>query len=173
LSRRDFSTQRRERRRAPGELALLAAGVLALASAAVLARRASGTEGRERAALERARVELEQLRGRAAVLEAGRAGANALAAGRIRLTATAPPARVLTELAAMMPPGVRLQSLSLAYGAELTLDLQLEAQATRGYDLFLERAASSPLLRELVPDPELRGAEVRGGLTALWSEATP
>lgn len=170
MSRRDFSTERRDRRRAPGELALLAAGALALASALFLAQRASGTESRERGALERSRAELAQLERRAEALEAGRAGTDAQVAGRLRLTETAPPARVLSELASILPPGVRMQSLTLAYGADLAIDLELEARATRSYDLFVERAAASPFLRDVLPEPEQRDGDVRGGLSALWNE---
>jgi hypothetical protein len=72
-----------------------------------------------------------------------------------------------------MPPGVKLDSLSLDYGARLALALQLEARATRDYDLFLQRMAAAPALADLQPHSELRDSGVRGGLNAVWSEVKP
>ena len=173
MSRRDFST-RPQRTRSRDAGALLAAGVLAVVSVAFLAQRASGTESRERAALAQARAELAELSRRAAALEARVADADARAAGQLRLNAAAPPGRVLAELAALMPPGVRLDALSLSYGAELRLRLQLQARETGAYDLFLERAAASPALTDLYPEAEVRDdGAVRGGLSAAWNEVTP
>lgn len=153
-----------------GELALLVAGVVAVLAVALLERRAAATEAREREALAHTRSEISRLERRARGLEAGRGGADARAAGQLRLTAAAPPGRVLAALTAPMPPGVRLDGVSLMYDARLEIGLDVDALTAEDYDLYVERLDASPVLDGLRPEAELRDGSVSGGLVAWWRE---
>ncbi len=84
--------------------------------------------------------------------------------GQARLGLLAPPQRVLADLEARLPRGVRFERVGLVYGQDLRLELQVTAREARDYDRFLEALEASPRFTELVPGPENREGELRSSL---------
>ncbi len=169
----DFSTHPRPSRSVwPGGLLVLCA-VLA-AGAGLEARQALEARRVARAEMDALRNELASAQRRLATLESGRQQEGERLAARARLTVEVPPHRVLAELAALLPPGVRLSELGLSYERQLLLDAQLVARRPADYDAFLDRLASSPRFADVLPGPESRDGELRASLRASYrGEATP
>ena len=165
---RDFSTQPRRRGPAPLEVGLLALGGAALLFSAWSAVSAWREGGRVRAGLDQARAEAQALQARAQ----GRVqqGLPVLAAQAL-LTNDAPPSRIVSELAALMPGDVRLLSLRLVYGGRVELEMRVAAREAASYDLFLDRLARSPSFAEVLPGDENREGEVRAVVRAVWRGA--
>jgi hypothetical protein len=166
---RDFST-RPAASRADLGLLLAAAVVLGLGAQQALAARAARDAARERAA--EARRTLSALRERlpGSGTTSGESGLSA----RALAARSATPGTVLADLAALLPPDVRLDRLDLAYGAAVTVDAQVVARAPRAYDLFLERLARSPRFHAVQPGTERREGELRVSVRAAYRpEAAP
>jgi hypothetical protein len=163
---RDFST--RPRRRPPDALdaGLLAVAGLALIAATYATASAWTDLRRAREHVESARREASAEAGRLQALESRR-GADSLAGAAV-LTLDAPPPRVLAELAALLPPDVRLDSVSLSYGEDLALDVQVAARVSSAYDVFLQRLEDSPRFRDVLPGDESRDAGVRASIRATY-----
>ena len=165
----DFST--RVDTRPPGrrrEELLLAAAALVFMASALSAFQAWSEARTTDAYLAGLRREVEQDRERLRALEARRRSGGNLLTSKLVLTAEAPPARVLAEISALMPPDVRLENVTLAYGARLEIEAQTVARRPASYDLFLERLAGSPLFGEILPGPEMREGEMRGTLRMTY-----
>lgn len=160
----DFSTRpSRPPQRWPALVSLLAAAALALL-AGLEARAALRERAAARGLLEQQRAELAASRRRLAALESRGRGAGDSLAARARLTLQAPPHRVLSDLAALLPPDVRLDKLSLVYGDELSVEVQLLARRPSAYDALVDRVVASPRFVEVIPSPESRDGELRASL---------
>jgi Tfp pilus assembly protein PilN len=161
---RDFSTDRRPSRTG---LFFTAAGALALAVAAqqALAARAALREAEGR--LAEVRRDWSGLRERLKQTKA-RPGVDQAAMDRALAASESPPSRVLQDLVALMPAGVRFESLQLTYGRELGIEAQVVARRVADYDEFMERLAGSSRFGSLEPGPETREAELRAALRAVY-----
>lgn len=165
----DFSTRLDVSRSHKRWEALLVAVAAALFVASVAAAPEAARNAREReASIAELRHEVEGLRGRLRSLESGRHAGGSLLTSQLVLTAEAPPTRVLAEIAALLPPDVRLESVGLAYGARLEIETVAVARQPASYDLFLERLAASPSFSEILPGPEAREAEMRGSVRMAY-----
>jgi Tfp pilus assembly protein PilN len=160
-ARRDFSSRPRRRPAKPVDLGLIGVGVLTL----IVAGYATGTSWAE---FKRARQHVADVRRdtqaaqqRLKTMEARSAPTAALASQALLSTDAAPP-RVLSDLAAVMPPDVKLESVSLAYGDAIAIQIQVSAKAGGAYEAFLQRLEGSPLFDEVIPGEEARD----GGVSA-------
>jgi len=142
---------------------------IALALLATLEARATLHERRDaQAAVDSLRSDLDAAQRQRTRLEARRKGEGERLASRARLTAEAPPHRVLSELAALLPPDVRLEDLSLVYGSELRVEALVVARRAAAYDILLERLVASPRFSEVNPGPESRDGELRSRVSARF-----
>jgi len=169
VSAPDFSTRPRARRLPPWELALIAVGILAAAvsARAILGTRAEGETARAR--LAEVRSEIESDRRRLSELE--RRASDGVT-GQVWLTAEAPPPRVLAQLGVLLPPDVRLDSLSLTYGRTLEVEMRVVARTSGAYDRLLERLEASPRLKDLVLGAESRAGRVETTVRATFVPGT-
>jgi Tfp pilus assembly protein PilN len=161
----DFSSvPRASRRRLPGHLAL-AAGAIALVAAGLLWFQAQA----ERQVAERRLAEVSRevalARDRVRALQAQ---ARAARAGSLA-PAEAPPARIVSEIARVLPDDVRLERLAIDYRDGGTLELQVVARDAGAWDRLLQRLESEPRIRDAEPGPEARAAEVRSLVRARWT----
>jgi len=84
------------------------------------------------------------------------------------LTAAAPPPLVLSDLAATLPPDVRLQDLTLSYGGTLEVEMRVAARRAVAYDQFLSRLGESRRFENVVPGAENRDGEVLATVRATY-----
>ena len=158
---RDFSSRPRRRAPQPVDVGLIGVGLLTL----IVASYATGTSWAEfkraRQHVVDVRRDTEASQARLRTLEARSAPTAALATQAL-LSADAPPPRVLAEISGLMPPDLKLESLSLAYGDGIAIQLQVSAKAGGAYEVFLQRLEASPLFDEVIPGEESRD----GGVTA-------
>jgi Tfp pilus assembly protein PilN len=143
------------------DLGLIAVGLLTL----IFAGYATGTSWAE---FKRARQHVADVRRdtqaaetRLKTMEARSAPTAALATQALLSTDAAPP-RVLSDLAALMPADVKLESLALTYGDGIGMIMQVSAKSGGAYEAFLQRLEGSPLFEEVIPGEETRD----GGVTA-------
>jgi Tfp pilus assembly protein PilN len=134
------------------------------------AARASASEAR--AAFDRIRSEAAATVDQARALEARKAEGGRTLASQAALTREAPPPRVLSELTALLPRDVRLESVTLAYGERLEIEVSVVARTASSYDLFLARLAESKRFRDVLPGAESRDAEVRGSVRLSFGAAS-
>jgi hypothetical protein len=120
--------------------------------------------------LARARQEVEEQRARVQEMERRRGPEEGVSAQAV-LTLEAPPPRVVAELGALLPPDVKLDGLSLDYGARLALEMQVSARHGGSYDAFLARLENSPLFADVLPGDENRAGEVRATVRARYRGA--
>ena len=158
---RDFSSRPRRRPPQPVDLGLIGIGVLTL----IFAGYATGTSWadfkRARQHVADVRRDTEAAQARLKTMEARSAPTAALATQAL-LSADAAPPRVLADLAALMPPDVKLDTLNLTYGEGVGMSMHVSAKGTGAYEAFLQRLESSPLFEEVVPGEETRD----GGVSA-------
>lgn len=167
IPERDFSTRRRPRGRRAGDVALLA-GAVALLAASVHAAGSAWADARHaRASVEEVRKELAAVETRAKALQAS-AGAEGVVGARAVWSATAPPPRVVAALAQMLPRDVRLETLTLRYGAQLLVEMTLTARTAAEYDRFLQALESSPVFDDIVLGDESRADAVRASVRARY-----
>ncbi len=164
---RDFSTEARRRPAGALDAVLLAMAAAVLVASCYAASAARADLGRARAALADGRREAEGLGSRARAIES-RSGVGEALATQIALAGDAPPPRVLAEVAALLPPDVRLDSLALAYGPRLTLEARVVARGAAAYDAFVKQLAESPLFAEVLPGPESRDGEVQASVQMTY-----
>lgn len=167
MSRPDFSTGVRRPDVRTADLAFLAATALALSLAVTSAAGAWGDLRRATANLRKVRNEGEAVSLLARAHES-RKGPDAVLSARAFLTAEAPPPRVLADLETLLPPDVRLRTLTLDYGERLDLGLQVAARRAASYDLFLKRLQESPLFTGVRPGEEVRDNGVRAQVRATY-----
>jgi len=160
---RDFSSRPRRRPPQPVDLGLIGIGVLTL----IFAGYATGTSWadfkRARQHVADVRRDTEAAQARLKTMEARSAPTAALATQALLSTDAAPP-RVLADLAALMPPDVKLDSLNLAYGEGIGMSMHVSAKSAGAYEAFLQRLESSPLFEEVVPGEESRDAGVTASI---------
>jgi len=158
---RDFSSRPRRRPPQPVDLGLIGIGVLTL----IFAGYATGTSWadfkRARQHVADVRRDTEAAQARLKTMEARSAPTAALATQALLSVDAAPP-RVLADLAALMPPDVKLDTLNLTYGEGIGMSMHVSAKGTGAYEAFLQRLESSPLFEEVVPGEETRD----GGVSA-------
>jgi hypothetical protein len=128
--------------------------------------------------LRRVRQEIADLRrarpgsGQAGAPEIPEATLKAIGA-RALLTEKAQPDEVLSDLAGLMPAGVRLDGITLAYGERLAVEIQCVADGPASYDRFLDRLAESSAFAGLEPGQEARGGgELRATVRAEYARGT-
>ena len=143
------------------DLGLIGIGLLTL----IFAGYATGTSWadfkRARQHVADVRRDTEAAQARLKTMEARSAPTAALATQAL-LSADAAPPRVLSDLAALMPPDLKLDSLSLSYGDGIGLSMHVSAKGAGAYETFLQRLEASPLFEEVVPGEEARD----GGVSA-------
>jgi len=147
-----------------GRFALAAGGVAVLAAALLWFQARNERQVAERRLAE---VGREVALARDHVL-ALRARARAARAGELA-PEDAPPARIVSEIARMLPDDVRLERLVIDYRGGGTLELQVVARDAGAWDRVLQRLESQPRIREAEPGPEARAAEVRSLVRARWA----
>jgi hypothetical protein len=157
----DFATQPPAARLPPWERVLLVAGALALAAVFGLAWRARTQAAEARTRLADVRRELGQQAARVRAL----APRGDSPSGRT----PASPARIVAAVAAVLPPGVRLERLRIDDGPDPRLELAVEARDAEGWDRLLERLEASPAFADVASGPESREAVVRSGASARWA----
>jgi Tfp pilus assembly protein PilN len=164
----DFSTvPRRGRLPALGTLAV-GVGLAALALGGGEAWQARQEAGQARARLAEVRREVEAASARLKALEAHARGATpALPA------AEAPPARIVADVASVLPGDARLERLSIDYARGGALEMQVVARDAASWDRLLDRMERAPWLRDVQPGPEAREAEVRSLVRARWEGGAP
>ncbi len=164
----DFSSRPRARQ-AKGDIAVLAIAGLVLAAAtwdAVSARREREVV---RAALAQVQTEVASAQARLRSLGTRRGGDSERLASRQELTTDAPPPRLLAEITALLPEGVRLRSASFVYGDAVEVALDVEARSPASWDDFLERLSRSRSFTSVRPAQEQRDGAVRSGVRMTWS----
>ena len=156
---RDFSSRPRRRPPQPVDLGLIGIGVLTL----IFAGYATGTSWadfkRARQHVADVRRDTQAAQARLKTMEARSAPTAALATQALLSTDAAPP-RVLADLAALMPPDVKLDSLALSYGEGIAMSMHVSAKGAGAYEAFLQRLEASPLFEEVVPGEETRDGGV-------------
>ena len=167
IPERDFSTRRRPQGRPAGDVALLAVGAALLAAAGYAAGSAWADGRRARASYEEVRQDIAAAEARARALQAS-ADAEGVLGARAVWSATAPPPRIVAALAQLLPRDVRLETLSLRYGAQLEVEMTLTARSAADYDVFLQALEASPAFDRIVLGDESRADAVRASVRARY-----
>ena len=149
------------------DLGLIGIGLLTL----IFAGYATGTSWadfkRARQHVADVRRDTEAAQARLKTMEARSAPTAALATQAL-LSADAAPPRVLADLAALMPPDVKLDSLSLTYGEGIALTMRVSARSGGAYEAFLQRLEGSPSFDEVVPGEEARDGGVSASIDVRY-----
>jgi Tfp pilus assembly protein PilN len=145
----------------------MALAVALLAAAVYAAGSAWADERHARASYEEVREEIAAAEARAKALLAS-AGAEGAVGARAVWSAEAPPPRVVAAVAQMLPRDVRLEALTLRYGAQLDVEMTLTARSAADYDRFLQALESSPVFDRVVLGDETRADEVRASVRARY-----
>ena len=159
----DFSTAPRPSRVPALENVAVAVGLVALVLAGAATWRARHEARTARARVDEVRHEVEAAAARLLSLDrSARSGRPGLPA------ADAEPARIVADLAAVLPGDARLERLSIDYAHDGALELEVVARDAATWDRLLERLEGAPQFREVEPGPEVRDAEVRSLVRARW-----
>ena len=159
----DFATSPRRSRVPTWESVALAASLVALALSGAGAWRARDEARAARARLAEVRRDVDAAAARQRTLEAlARGPARGLPASE------APPSRIVADLAAAIPAGVRLERLLIDYSKEGMVEMNVVARDAAAWDRLLARLEEAPSLREVQPGPESREGEVRTLVRARW-----
>ena len=149
------------------DLGLIGIGLLTL----IFAGYATGTSWadfkRARQHVADVRRDTQAAQARLKTMEARSAPTAALATQAL-LSADAAPPRVLADLAALMPPDVKLDSLSLTYGEGIGLTMRVSARSGGAYEAFLQRLEGSPSFDEVVPGEEARDGGVSASIDVRY-----
>jgi hypothetical protein len=170
VTTRDFSSQRRRRRPQPVDVGLVGIGLLTV----LLASYATGTSWAE---FKRARQHVTDVRRDTQAAQAQlktleqHAAPTAALGSQALFSTEVPPPRVLSELSALMPPDVKLESVGLTYGDGIAIQIQVSAKTAAGYEAFLQRLGSSPLFDDVVPGEESRDGGVSASIQAHYRGA--
>jgi hypothetical protein len=155
----DFSTRPQPPRHARFGTMLLVAGLLALVSAGFASWRLREQAREAEANLAAVRREVEQDAARLRSLEA-------------RVQPPAPtPGRVVGDLAAVLPPDVRVRHLGIDYRRGPALSMRVQARTPEAWDLLLEAFSASTTFADVQPGPELRESPLEVSLQARWRGA--
>jgi hypothetical protein len=159
----DFSTAPRPSRVPAFGTVAVAVGLVVFVLAGGAAWRARVEARVARARLDEVRREVEGAVARLRALEAStRSGRPGL------LASDAEPARIVADVATVLPADARLELLSIDYERGGAVELHVVARDASAWDRLLERLERSPRFREVEPGPEVREAEVRSLLHARW-----
>jgi hypothetical protein len=159
----DFSTAPRPSRVPAFETVAVAVGFVALVLAGGGAWRARDEARAARARLDDVRREVEAASARRRALDAGaRSGRPGLAA------VDAEPARIVADVATVLPGDARLERLSIDYVHGGAVELHVVARDASAWDRLLARLEQAPQFREVEPGSEVRDAEVRSLVRARW-----
>jgi hypothetical protein len=161
----DFSTTSRPSRvPAWQHLALAGCALVALGAAAQAlvardeARRAERRLAEVSREVETAAARLRALEARARVVRGG-----------ALLAEEAPPARIVAEVAALLPHDVRLERLAIDYQRGGMLEMLVVARDAAAWDRLLSSLEAAPRFLDVEPGPEARAAEVRSLVRARWA----
>jgi Tfp pilus assembly protein PilN len=165
---RDFSTMRRP---SGSGLALTAAGLLALIVATQQALEARSELRQADARVTEASRTLGALRQDVKRIEA-RPGTIQAALARALAAESAPPSEVLRDLVALLPGGVRLDGLTIAYGKDVEIEAAIVAREAADYDVFLEHISASSRFGSVAPGAETREGEVHTTLHLLYRDGS-
>jgi Tfp pilus assembly protein PilN len=168
----DFSAHPRRRWR-NADIAFVSAAALCLVLAAVDAARWSADSRLRSAEVGRVLSEAESATAKARQLDKRGSAADATLGAQVQATAAAPPQRIVAELADLLPPDVKLQSLQLEYRDRVLLDLRVAARRAEAYDAFLQHLAQSPRFEDVVPGAESREGELLASVRMTYREADP
>jgi hypothetical protein len=163
----DFSTTPRPRRPPVKDVIALGVGLVALS----VAIHAAWTARRE---VRIARDRLTGVQSEIATLEARVRAFGARSPGGQLLSRAAgafetPPERIVATLGRSLPDDARVERLTIVYGDQISLEMQLVARDPAAWDRTLERLAETPALEELSPGPERREGEIRTTLRGQWA----
>ena len=159
----DFSTAPRPSRVPFFESVAVAVGLVALILAGGVAWRARDDARAARARVGDLRREVDAASARLRDLDAG------ARSGRPELAAVdAEPARIVADVASVLPGDARLERLSIDYTHGGAVELEVVARDASAWDLLLERLERAPQFRDVEPGPETRDAEVRSLVRARW-----
>jgi hypothetical protein len=157
----DFSSaSSRPSSRPRGELGLVVLSLALALACSVAAYRARGeaVEARARVAEARRELEAQQARLRAATPSPGTSAA-----------AGAPPRRVVSAIAGVLPGDARLARLAIDYDGPVSTEMLVDSQRASAWDRLLERIERSPDFTDVEPGPEERDAGMRTTLRARWA----
>ena len=164
---RDFSSRPRRRPPQPVDVGLIGVGLLTL----LFAGYATGTSWAEfkrvRQHVADVHRDTEAAQARLKTLEARSAPTAALGTQAL-LSADAAPPRAVSDLSAVLPPDVKLDSLSLTYGDAVTVQMHVSAKGGGAYDAFLQRLEGSPLFDDVIPGEEVRDGGVSATVQARY-----
>ena len=159
----DFSTAPRPSRVPAFEAVAVTVGLVALVLAGGAAWRARDEARVARARLDGVRREVEAASVRLRALDAStRSGRPGLAA------VDAEPARIVADVATVLPGDARLERLSIDYARGGAVELDVVARDASAWDRLLARLEKAPHFREVEPGPEVRDAEVRSLVRVRW-----
>jgi hypothetical protein len=159
----DFSTASRPGRVPAFGTVAVAIGLVALVLSGGAAWRARAEARVARARLDGVRREVEGAAARLRALEeSARSGRPGLAAS------DAEPARIVADVATVLPVDARLERLSIDYARGGAVELEVVARDAGAWDRLLERLERAPQFLEVEPGPEVRDAEVRSLVRARW-----
>ncbi len=146
-------------------LAIVGAAAFVAASLGALRARAHAAEARATLLA----VEQDSRRSEQRIRAAGTpAGEAERLAHRVALNAEAPVPQVLSELTSLMPQDLRLRSLLVSYGDEVSLVAEVEAKSASAWDVFLDRLATSRRFARIAPGPEAREGELRSSVRMVY-----
>jgi hypothetical protein len=146
------------------QLAFAACALVAIAAALQAYQTRDEAQAARRRLAEVSR-EVDAARGRAQALESR---ARVARAGMLAAE-DAPPARIVAEVASLLPDDVRLERIAIDYRRGGVLELLVVAHDARAWDRLLLQLEAAPRIREVEPGPEARAAEVRSLVRARWA----
>ena len=159
----DFSTSPRPSRVPAFGTVAVAVGLVAVVLAGGEAWRARDEARVARARVDDVRHEVDAAAARLrALVASARSGRPELAA------ADAEPARIVADVATVLPADARLERLSIDYVHGGAVELEVVARDASAWDRLLERLDQAPQFHDVEPGPELRDAEVRSLVRAQW-----
>ena len=160
----DFSSSKHPARAAAWQSFGLGVCVLVALAAAISAHVARDEAQSARRRLAEVRRDVDAAATRVNALESR---ARASQAGMLA-PEDAPPARIVSDVAALLPGDVRLERIAIDYRGGGTLELAVVARDASAWDLLLQRLALATHLHAVTPGPEARAAEVRSVVRARW-----
>ena len=138
-------------------LVAIALALAAAAGSAAYRARVEAGDAKARVAEARRQLEAQQARLRATAPAAAPA-------------ADAPPRRVVSALAGLLPADARLGRLTIDYERGMaSTEMLVEARRAASWDRLLDRIEASPDFAEVESGPERRDAEVKTTLRARWA----
>jgi hypothetical protein len=78
------------------------------------------------------------------------------------------PTRIVADIAAVLPRDARLERLSIEYGRDVSLQMQVVAKDASAWDRLLARLEAARQFQGVEPGPEDREGEVRSVVKARW-----